>query len=88
MVERQAEYIADKASLILDGGLKSLGVKPDAEARYNAALQKRLAATVWAGDCPSWYKTEDGIITQNWEGLATGFARTLGRKDDADWQAV
>lgn len=88
MVERQAEYVADKVSLVLDGGLKSLGVKTEAEARYNAALQKRLATTVWAGDCPSWYKTEDGIITQNWEGLASGFARTLGRKDDADWQAA
>ncbi len=88
MVERQAEYIADKVSLILDGGLKSLSVRPEAESRYNAALQTRLSRTVWAGDCPSWYKTADGIITQNWEGLATGFAHTLGRRDDADWEAV
>ena len=87
MVERQAEYVADKVSLILDGGLTSLTVKADAEARFNADLQIRLSKTVWAGDCPSWYKTEDGIITQNWEGLARRFARTLGRRDDADWQA-
>lgn len=88
MVERQAEYVADKVSLVLDGGLNALSVKPEAEARYNAALQKRLSGTVWAGDCPSWYKTEDGIITQNWEGLAAGFAHTLAGKDDADWAAV
>ena len=88
MVERQAEYIADKAGLILDGGLKTLSVRPEAESRYNAELQTRLSKTVWAGDCPSWYKTADGVITQNWEGLATRFARTLGRRDDADWEGV
>lgn len=88
MVERQAEYVADKVSLILDGRLRSLGVKPDAEARYNADLQERLAGTVWAGACPSWYKTADGVITQNWEGLAARFASTLRPRDDADWEAL
>ena len=88
MVERQAEYVADKVSLIIDGGLKSLSVRPDAESRYNAELQTRLSKTVWAGDCPSWYKTADGVITQNWEGLAYRFARTLKRNDDGDWEAV
>ncbi|WP_439633992.1 flavin-containing monooxygenase [Glycocaulis sp.] len=88
MVERQAEYIADKVGLILDGGLKTLAVRPEAESRYNADLQTRLSKTVWAGDCPSWYKTADGVITQNWEGLATRFARTLGTRDDGDWEGV
>lgn len=88
MVERQAEYIADKTGLIVDGGLKTLSVRPEAESHYNTDLQKRLTRTVWAADCPSWYKTADGVITQNWEGLATRFARTLGKRDDADWEAV
>lgn len=88
MVERQAEYIADKVGLILDGGLAKLSVRAEAEARYNAGLQGRLADTVWAGDCPSWYKTADGIITQNWEGFASRFAWTLRPGDDADWEGA
>ncbi|XBQ17146.1 MAG: NAD(P)/FAD-dependent oxidoreductase [Oceanicaulis sp.] len=87
MLERQAEYAARQAARIVFEDLRTLDVTPEAEAEYDARLQKRLAGTVWAGACPSWYKTEDGRIVNNWPGLAARFAMTLGSDDAWAWTA-
>lgn len=34
---------------------------------YNVRLQRELSRTVWTAT-GSWYKTEDGKITNNWSG--------------------
>ncbi|TGY90421.1 NAD(P)/FAD-dependent oxidoreductase [Marinicauda algicola] len=87
MSERQAEYVANKIGRILKEDIKALSVKPEAQARFDARVQESLAGTVWAGNCPSWYKTSDGRITNNWSGLASAFAFALARPDQADWLA-
>ncbi len=38
---------------------------------YNRKLQRDLARTVWSATERSWYKTEDGVITNNWSGTTT-----------------
>jgi cation diffusion facilitator CzcD-associated flavoprotein CzcO len=83
MLERQSEYVRLQIERLLGDGLKARDVDPDAQAAFNTKLQTRLGRTVWAADCPSWYKTKDGLITNNWSGYATAFAMTL-RQDDAD----
>lgn len=87
MLERQAAYAAQRIARLLDDDLTALDVRPEAQKAFNAALQARLARTVWAADCPSWYKTADGRITNNWSGLATAFAMTLARDDRDAWIA-
>ena len=87
MLERQTEYVRRQIDRLLSDDLKALSISPAAEAAFNDRLQARLERTVWAEDCPSWYKTGDGVITNNWSGLATAFAMTL-RSDDRDgWVA-
>ncbi|MEQ8403626.1 MAG: NAD(P)/FAD-dependent oxidoreductase [Oceanicaulis sp.] len=88
MLERQAEYAAKRVAALISGRIKVMDVTPEAEAAFNKKLQRKLAKTVWAGDCPSWYKTEDGVITNNWAGLATGFALTLKTDDAESWRLV
>jgi cation diffusion facilitator CzcD-associated flavoprotein CzcO len=67
MIEQQVGYTVDALKKMTAQGLKALEVKPDAQARFNAELQAKLAGTVWADPhCHSWYKTADGRITQNW----------------------
>ena len=88
MLERQAEYVAKRVAGLISGRVKVLDVTPEAEAEFNRKLQKKLAKTVWAGDCPSWYKTADGVVTNNWAGLATSFAMTLKKDDEAAWRVV
>jgi cation diffusion facilitator CzcD-associated flavoprotein CzcO len=87
MLERQTEYVRKQIERLFGEGLSSLEVKEEAQAAFNTALQKKLKRTVWAADCPSWYKTADGVITNNWHGHALEFAQTLGKADDDAWIA-
>lgn len=68
MLERQIGYILSCVRHLVDGGLASLDVRADAQARSNARLDRELDDTVWAADCHSWYKTASGRITNNWSG--------------------
>jgi hypothetical protein len=88
MLERQAEYAAKRIARLISERIKVMDVTPEAEEAFNTTLQKKLTKTVWAGDCPSWYKTEDGVVTNNWSGLATAFAMTLNKNDEANWRLV
>ncbi len=83
MVERQAEFVRRQIKRVLDEDLKTLEVREAAYARWNARLRTDLDETVWAGDCPSWYKTDAGIVTNNWSGYASAFAWAL-RGEDRD----
>ena len=61
----------------------SLEVRPEVQRRYNDWLQKRLAGTVFATGCDSWYLTPDGRNTQNWPGTTLEFRwRTRRLRDD------
>ena len=42
---------------------------------------QRLGGTVWAGECPSWYKSPDGIIVNNWSGPASRYAVAVSGTD-------
>ncbi|HKN01152.1 MAG TPA: hypothetical protein VJX23_11595, partial [Candidatus Binataceae bacterium] len=35
---------------------------------FDAKVQQELQRTVWAATGKSWYKTDDGRITNNWSG--------------------
>ena len=87
MVERQSEYVGRQVARLLKEDLRTLEVRQQAQARFNARIQKDLARTVWAEDCPSWYKTSDGRITNNWSGLASAFALSLTAPDAQAWAA-
>ncbi|MCC5995684.1 MAG: NAD(P)/FAD-dependent oxidoreductase [Oceanicaulis sp.] len=88
MLERQCAYASRLISRLIGEDLRALEVTAEAEEGFNAVIQAKLARTVWAEDCPSWYKTSDGVITNNWSGLAAGFARALAARDDQAWSAA
>lgn len=85
MLERQTDYVFKQIRKIFAERVSARDVKPEAQAAYNKTVQKKLKRTVWAADCPSWYKTEDGVITNNWHGHAIEFARTLAKDDEDAW---
>jgi cation diffusion facilitator CzcD-associated flavoprotein CzcO len=87
MLERQSEYAARQMRRLIGENLRTLEVTAEAQARFNELMQAKLARTVWAEDCPSWYKTREGVITNNWSGLATGFALALAGGDAQAWSA-
>jgi cation diffusion facilitator CzcD-associated flavoprotein CzcO len=76
MIERQVAYMLGALAALKQRNARSVDVKPEAQARFNAALQERLAKTVWADPhCSSWYKNAAGRITQNWGSHCRDYAK-------------
>ncbi len=68
MLECQARYIVACIRHLAGRDLKYLELRRDVMDAYNARLQRELGRSVWAATGKSWYKTEDGKITNNWSG--------------------
>ena len=75
MLERQVEYAVKAMDAMESAGAKAMVPSRKAQATFNAQLQADLKKTTWADPaCNSWYKTEDGRITQNWSSHTRDYA--------------
>lgn len=75
MLESQTAYLRQAVRHVRGGG--TIEVRADVMRSFNDRLQKRLAGTVFAGGCRSWYLDASGRNTQNWPGTTLEFrART------------
>jgi hypothetical protein len=45
------------------------------QSSFNAGVQRRLAGTVWASGCSSWYLDARGTNTSLWPGFTFAFER-------------
>jgi hypothetical protein len=45
---------------------RSMEPRPDAAARFDAAIQRGLKHTIWQAGCKSWYQDANGKITTLW----------------------
>ncbi len=63
MIEAQVHYMLQCIRKIRDNGLARFEVKKDVQDAYNAELQKKLAGSVWATGCKSWYLDDNGHNT-------------------------
>ena len=86
MIEQQVGYTLRMIEEKVTAGLRSVSVRPGAADRFDAEVQAAAAETVWAEDCHSWYKTEDGRITNNWTAHTTDYRRRLSHPDLSDWE--
>jgi len=73
MLEQQQNYIAKLLLLRTRFNWRSIEVTAAAQARYKTEMDGRSADTTYAGDCQSWYKTADGVNTNNWVGSMVEF---------------
>ena len=62
-------------------GLATVEVHRAAMARFNRRLQRRMAKTVWATGCASWYLDAHGRNTTLWPRLGVAFRATTRRFD-------
>ena len=85
MLEAQFAYVLQAVQRLRDGGW--MDVRPEVQQAYDDEVQARLARTVFAGGCHSWYLTEGGRNTQNWPGTTLEFRRRLSRlrPDEFTW---
>ena len=66
MVESQVRYIVQCIDKMLAHDIRLLEPNRSAAEHFDERLQRDLAATVWGGECGSWYKNASGRITNNW----------------------
>jgi cation diffusion facilitator CzcD-associated flavoprotein CzcO len=84
MLECQIGYVRQAVEL-LRSGTRTLAVRPDVAARYDAEIQRRLAHTAWTG-CRNWYRTASGRIVSNWPGTVREYTRRTRRFDAAEYE--
>ena len=50
-------------------------MRPSVQKRYNERLQRRIAGTVWAAGCTSWYLDASGKNVNNWPEFTFAYKR-------------
>ncbi|RDW81899.1 hypothetical protein BP6252_03011 [Coleophoma cylindrospora] len=87
MIEAQALYINALIKAIKTSKSKgaSLSIRPKEAVvhKYNGEIQERLSKSAFADpNCNSWYKNEDGLITNNWSDTVVKYQQ---RTSQIDW---
>lgn len=72
------QYLAAREAM---GPGTAFDVRPEVQAAYNREIQDRLARTVWASGCRSWYLTASGRNTTIFPGLTHEYRRLTARFD-------
>jgi len=81
MIEAQIRYVMSALAHMRRARVPALDVRREVQAGFNAALQRRMARTVWASGCTSWYLDRSGRNTTLWPGF-TFVYRFLTRRLD------
>jgi cyclohexanone monooxygenase len=89
MIESQLNYLLDALSTMDEHGLATVEVRRDEQRRYNDALQRRMARTIWTtGGCASWYLDSRGVNTTLWPGFTFTFRQFTRRFDLAAYDST
>jgi cyclohexanone monooxygenase len=84
IIESQIAYILSAIEQMERRRIVTVEPRPEAQAAWNADLQRRMKRTVWsAGGCASWYLDEHGRNTTLWPRTTFKF-RELLRSFDLD----
>jgi cation diffusion facilitator CzcD-associated flavoprotein CzcO len=65
--------------------VRTLAVRPEVAARFDAEIQQRLARSVWTG-CRSWYRTASGRIVNKWPGTMREYGRRTRRLEATEYE--
>jgi cation diffusion facilitator CzcD-associated flavoprotein CzcO len=66
MLEGQIGYILKCIGRLGRGGARSMSVRPEVQERFNAGVQKTLAATTWGSGCRSYFVNAAGRVVTQW----------------------
>jgi len=87
VVESQVRYLLQYLDALGAAGEgAALDVRGEAQEAYNADVQARLAGTVWASGCSSWYISRSGRNTTLFPGPASRYRRLMSRFDPGAYE--
>ncbi|OBT60731.1 hypothetical protein VE03_09819 [Pseudogymnoascus sp. 23342-1-I1] len=86
MIEAQSRYISSMIEKVLkaksQGQQLAISPRPEVVKAYNEMVQERMKDLTFSdSSCQSWYKTEDGLITNNWCGTVVEYQKRLSQID-------
>lgn len=92
MIEAQSRYINGLIEPVLDarraGKALSLSPKHEKVTAYNERIQEILRNSSFNDpNCNSWYKNDDGIITNNWSGTVIEYQEQLSKVEFDEYDA-
>jgi hypothetical protein len=86
MIESQVSYVLDALRYLDRERAAAVEVRPDAQASFNAEVDRRMRGTVWtSGGCRSWYLDATGRNSTLWPGFTWPFRRMMRRFDPAHY---
>ena len=88
MLECQFDYVLQKLRAMKAQGGGPLDVRPQSLAAFNQRLQAELRGTSWAGNCLSWYKNADNLITNNWSGSVEAYRAETATLDLSHYEKL
>jgi len=83
--EAQIAHVLAAIERMRREGLRSVDVRPEVLARYNAGIQGRMKYTVWS-TCKSWYLSPDGSNHALYPGFAAEYALRTRRFRASDYE--
>jgi cation diffusion facilitator CzcD-associated flavoprotein CzcO len=86
MIEAQTRYILSCLKQLDKKNSSWLNVKTDVQKVYNASIQERLQKSSWAAVDQSWYKNDQGKVTNNWAGRTTEYRKLTKHMNPDDYE--
>jgi len=86
MIESQIAHVLSALQAMKQQGAETVEVRPEAEARFNAAIDQQLDGTVWNTGCASWYLDDTGHNATLWPDWTWRFRRRAAAFDAADYR--
>jgi cation diffusion facilitator CzcD-associated flavoprotein CzcO len=86
MIESQIAHVMAVLRHMREHGAQTIEVTEEAQARYNAELERRLDGTVWNTGCASWYLDRTGRNATIWPDWTWRFRRRVARLDPTEYQ--
>jgi cation diffusion facilitator CzcD-associated flavoprotein CzcO len=88
MIEAQVQYLMGALRTLRRSGMRTLEVRPEAQAAYNAEIDRMTEGTVWVtGGCKSWYIDAGGHNSTLWPTFTWPFRQRLREFDEAAYAA-
>ncbi len=89
MIEAQVSHVLECLLVLRDGGVRSLEVTAEAQARFLRGVRTKLAGSIWqTGGCVSWYLDARGRNTTLWPGTVLAYRRGASHADLADYRSA
>jgi cation diffusion facilitator CzcD-associated flavoprotein CzcO len=86
MIEAQLGYVLKALDLMDATGSRVIEARPEAQAAYNARIQRQLRDSVWTtGGCASYYLDDTGRNTTLWPHRAAAFRGVVRRVEPAEY---